>query len=62
MHDWRFPSAEGCEYMVKILICYYSRSGNTKKMAYLIQKGAMEDGAEVDTKDEKDVKVYDLKE
>jgi NAD(P)H dehydrogenase (quinone) len=48
--------------MVKILICYYSRSGNTKKMAYLIQKGAMEDGAEVDTKDVKDVKVDDLKE
>jgi NAD(P)H dehydrogenase (quinone) len=48
--------------MVKILICYYSRSGNTKKMAYLIQKGAMEeDGVSVDTKDVKDVKVDDLK-
>ncbi len=48
--------------MVKILICYYSRSGNTKKMAYLVQKGAlMEDGVEVDTKDVKDVKVEDLR-
>ncbi len=48
--------------MVKILICYYSRSGNTKKMAYLIQKGVMEeDGVSVDTKDVKDVKVDDLK-
>lgn len=48
--------------MAKILICYYSRSGNTKKMAYLIQKGAMEeDGVSVDTKDVKDVKVDDLK-
>lgn len=44
------------------MICYYSRSGNTKKMAYLIQKGAMEeDGVSVDTKDVKDVKVDDLK-
>lgn len=47
--------------MVKVLICYYSRSGNTKKMAYLIQKGAMEAGADVDTKNVKDVKVADLK-
>ncbi len=46
--------------MARILICYYSRSGNTKKMAYLIQKGAMEEGAEVDTKDVKAVKVDDL--
>lgn len=48
--------------MAKILICYYSRSGNTKKMAYLIQKGVMEeDGVSVDTRDVKDVKVDDLK-
>jgi len=45
----------------KILIVYYSRSGNTKKMAYLIQKGAMDEDVEVDTKDVKDVKVDDLK-
>lgn len=47
--------------MAKILICYYSRSGNTKKMAYLIQKGVMEEGVEVDTRDVKDVRVDDLK-
>ena len=46
--------------MVRMLICYYSRSGNTKKMAYLIQKGAMEEDVDVDTKDVKDVKVDDL--
>lgn len=48
--------------MVKILICYYSRSGNTKKMAYLIQKGVMEEDVDVDTKDVKTVRVDDLKE
>ncbi len=47
--------------MARMLICYYSRSGNTKKMAYLIQKGVMEEGVEVDTKDVKEVKVGDLK-
>lgn len=47
--------------MTKILICYYSRSGNTKKMAYLIQKGAMEEDVEVDTKDVKEVRLEDLK-
>ncbi|OGS42121.1 MAG: flavodoxin [Euryarchaeota archaeon RBG_16_62_10] len=46
--------------MPKILICYYSRSGNTKKMAYLIQKGVMEEDVEVDTKDVKTVSVDDL--
>lgn len=46
--------------MARILICYYSRSGNTKRMAYLIQKGVMEEDVEVDTKDVKDVKVDDL--
>jgi len=46
--------------MAKILIVYYSRSGNTKKMAYLIQQGVMEEGVEVDTKNVKEVKVDDL--
>ena len=46
--------------MAKILICYYSRSGNTKKMAYLIQKGVMAEDVEVDTKDVKEVQVKDL--
>jgi len=47
--------------MTKILICYYSRSGNTKKMAYLIQKGVMDEDVDVDTKDVKEVRVDDLK-
>ena len=47
--------------MTKMLICYYSRSGNTKKMAYLIQKGAMQEDIDVETKDVKEVKVDDLK-
>ncbi len=48
--------------MPKMLICYYSRSGHTKKMAYLIQKGAQDEGGvEIDTKDVKDVRVEDLK-
>jgi len=46
--------------MVKVLICYYSRSGNTKKMAYMIQRGVMEEDVEVDTKDVKSVKIDDL--
>lgn len=46
--------------MAKMLICYYSRSGNTKRMAHLIQKGAMQEDIEVEAKDVKDVKVDDL--
>lgn len=46
--------------MPKVLICYYSRSGNTKMMAYLIQKGVMEEDVDVDTKDVKEVRVDDL--
>ena len=48
------------ETMPKVLICYYSRSGNTKKMAYMIQKGIMAEDVEVDTQDVKSVKVDDL--
>jgi NAD(P)H dehydrogenase (quinone) len=46
--------------MPRILIVFYSRSGNTKKMAYLIQQGVMDEDVEVDTKNVKDVKVDDL--
>lgn len=46
--------------MAKILIVYYSRSGNTKKMAYMVQKGVMEEEVAVDTKDVKDVAPADL--
>jgi len=47
--------------MPKILICYYSRSGNTKKMAHLIGRGAMAEDVEVDVLDVKQVKVDDLR-
>jgi NAD(P)H dehydrogenase (quinone) len=56
-----FKDARGGLEMTKMLICYYSRSGNTKKMAYLIQKGAMQEDIDVETKDVKEVKVDDLK-
>lgn len=46
--------------MVKILVCYYSKSGNTKKMAEFIAHGASEEGAEVDLKDVADIKSDDL--
>ena len=37
--------------MVKMLVCYYSRSGNTKRMAELIAEGIEKEGVEVDLKD-----------
>jgi len=48
--------------MPKILICYYSRSGHTKKMAYLIAQGIREEDVDVDVRDVKQVKVDDLRE
>jgi len=48
--------------MAKILIIYYSRSGNTKKMAELIEEGVKETGGvEVETKAVEDVEVDQLK-
>ncbi len=46
--------------MVRLLICYYSKSGNTRKMAELIEKGAKSEKVEVDTRDVGDVKPADL--
>ncbi len=46
--------------MVKILVCYYSRSGNTKKMGELIAQGVSKEGAEVDLKSVKEVGPDDL--
>src|SRR5512136_2425153 len=57
----RFRANRRQKNVAKILICYYSRSGNTKKMAYLIQKGVMDEGVEVETKNVKEVKADDLK-
>ncbi len=44
----------------KILIGYYSRSGNTKKMANLIAKGVKKEGAETVVKDVRRVKPSEL--
>jgi len=46
--------------MVKALIIYYSRSGNTKKMAETIAKGIEKEGMDADVKDVKDVNVDEL--
>jgi len=44
----------------KVLIVYYSQSGNTKKMAELIQKGAQEENVTVLLKRVEETKVKDL--
>lgn len=46
--------------MTKVLICYYSRSGNTKAMAGMIEKGVRAEGVDVDTKPVKDVRPASL--
>ena len=46
--------------MAKILIVYYSRSGNTKKMASLIEGGVKTGGVEVDLKDVSKTKAEEL--
>ena len=42
--------------MAKILVLYYSRTGNTKKMAEVIGEGVKGEGIDVDVKDVKDIK------
>lgn len=46
--------------MPKILIVYFSRSGNTKKMAEYVRQGAEQSGAGVELKDIKDTKIDEL--
>ncbi len=46
--------------MAKILIVYYSRSGNTKKMASLIESGVKTEGVEVELKDVSKTKAEEL--
>jgi NAD(P)H dehydrogenase (quinone) len=46
--------------MGKILVTYYSRTGNTKKMAEYIYEGALQTGARVDCKRIEDVKAGEL--
>jgi NAD(P)H dehydrogenase (quinone) len=46
--------------MAKVLVCYYSGSGNTRKMAEHVAKGAEEDGAKVDLKEVSEITVDNL--
>ena len=46
--------------MARVLIVYYSRSGNTKAMAELVAEGAQSAGAEVEMKTVADTNVNDL--
>lgn len=46
--------------MVRILVSYYSRTGNTKKMAELIAKGVSEEGVDVVLKDVEEVNPDEL--
>jgi NAD(P)H dehydrogenase (quinone) len=46
--------------MPKILIIYYSRSGNTKKMAELIGEGVKKEGLKAQVKDVSEIKPVDL--
>lgn len=48
--------------MIKILVAYYSRSGNTKKMAELIAKGVKDEGGEAVLKKMDEVLPDELKE
>ena len=45
---------------MKILVGYYSRTGNTKKMAEAIASGVEKEGLNVDVKKVDDIKPADL--
>ncbi len=46
--------------MAKVLICYYSRTGNTEKMAEKISEVMRKDGLEVDLKKVENTTINDL--
>lgn len=46
--------------MSKVIIVYYSRTGNVKKMAHIIEEGLIEEGINVTVKDVSDTKVEEL--
>lgn len=46
--------------MVRVLVVYYSRTGNTKRMAEEVAEGAREAGAEVRLKDVRNTSLTDL--
>ena len=43
--------------MAKLLIAYYSKSGNTKKMASLVEEGARDAGASVQVSEAEEVSI-----
>ena len=45
---------------MKILVAYYSRSGNTKKMAHGVAEGVKQAGIDVDIKDINEMNVDDM--
>jgi NAD(P)H dehydrogenase (quinone) len=46
--------------MAKVLVIYYTRSGNTKKMAELVAEGIKKEGVDVVVKDVKDTGTDEL--
>jgi len=46
--------------MAKVLIIYYSRTGNTEKMAHLVEEGVKEENLEVKSKRVEDTNLNDL--
>jgi len=46
--------------MAKVLIIYYSKTGNTEKMAHLVEEGAKEENLEVKSKRVEDTNLNDL--
>ena len=46
--------------MAKVLIVYYSRSGNTAKMAQEVAKGVKEESIDVEVKEIQDIKAQEL--
>lgn len=46
--------------MPKVLIVYYSKTGNVRKMANVIKEGIEEEGLEVSIKEVRDTKVEEL--
>ena len=46
--------------MAKILVVYYSRSGNTKKMAELVAQGIKQEGVEAELREVKTLKAEEL--
>lgn len=46
--------------MAKVLIIYYSATGNTKKMAYFIEAGVKDEGVDVEVKSVEKAKIEDM--